>query len=188
MEEQSRDYEDRILEMQRLIDGFQVEILTLQSANGKNMLNLQEVMETMKSDQQHILRSKGDEVLQLSEKLTDCTAKLTRSEENFVNFKENVEAQWEPLFLCFQTLLEETKMLKKCLKTNNIDEVIPFLEETRRCYKGGDVSDKEKREALHDQLSAIYSAFRDIAMAWMKNAVGADKDYDYKDLAEVYYN
>jgi hypothetical protein len=149
------------------------------------MRTLQEVMDTMRADQEGVIIDKNSAFLRVSEQLSDCTDKLVGAEEALSLFQKRTELEWPPLFQCFETLSEETKKLKKCLKSSNIDDVIPFLEETRRCYKGGDVAHEGRREAVHAQLAPVYAAFRDIAMLWMKNAVGADKDYDQTELAEV---
>lgn len=185
IEELKRDYDDRILDLERIITDSRQEILVQQTVNHNNMINLQEVLETARSDQEEALFAKNAEILLLSEKLSATSQELVLSREQFASMRLKSAAQWRPIVLCFQTLCEKAKDLKKCLKTNNIDDIIPFLEETRRCYKGSDVSIEEHKEEIIEHLSSVYSTFRDIAMAWMKHTVGADKDYDYKDLAEV---
>lgn len=185
LEELSRGYEDRLLEQQRAMDGLHAQNAVLEAANDRNMVSLQEVMDTMRGDQEKAISDKNSELFLVSEKLSDCTKNLASSQEQFVAYKEMAEAEWGPIVLCFETICEETKKLKQCLKTNNIDDVIPFLEETRRCYKGGDIKEDEKREEVLGLLSPVYSAYRDIAMQWMKHTVGVEKDYDYKELAEV---
>ena len=185
MQEQSRDYEAQLLDLQRNFDNIRNENLRLQATSDQNMLHLEEVMETLRTDQEKVIISKNEEILKISEKLSDATQKLVEFDENIEALKCTQSAEWEALFYCFQTLLEITRSLKKCLKTQNIDDVIPFLEETRKCYKGDGIPDQRKMESVSEQMSSIYSIFRDIAMAWMKHSVGADKDYDNKELAEV---